>query len=215
LSAGALRKVAILGATGRTGRILVARAREFGMGVNALARDPASLKSQNPDVNVVEGSSTDKAAVERVVGGCDAVLSALGRVKGSPTDLLTASAANMISAMKKSGLKRMVVLTDTSVRDPSDAFSITHGVLRWVLPRVNGPLVRDSGTAAALIADSGLSWTLVRAPILTDGPKSAGYRTGALTNAIPLRVSRASVADFMLACVIEGKYMNERTAIGG
>ncbi len=84
-----------------------------------------------------------------------------------------------------------------------------------MLRRVNGKLVDDSLPAAKVIADSGLDWTLVRAPILTNGPRKGNYRVGPLAGGIPLRVSRADVADFMLSCVMEDKFVQERPAIGG
>ncbi len=215
MSAAAHVKLAILGGTGLTGRLLLALALGRGMEVTALAREPAKLAEFHGSLTTVEGTVTDPAVVEQVVAGTSAVLSVLGRAKGSPEDLLTTSSRNMVAAMRKLGVKRIVILTDTSVEDPMDRPPFVHKILRRVLRSMNSKLVHDSVPAARVIADSGLDWTLVRAPILTNGPRKGNYKVGPLARGVPLRVARADVADFMLACVTEGKFVRERPVIGG
>ena len=164
---------------------------------------------------MTEGAVTDPIAVERVVAGCGAVLSALGPRRDSPADLLTAASINMTAAMKKQGVRRLVILTNTAVEDPSDRPPLAQKVLRFVLSAMNGRLARDSIAAARIFADSALDWTLVRPPILIDGPRTGNYKVGALVRGMPLRISRADVAEFMLSCVVEGRFVRERPAIGG
>ena len=108
-----------------------------------------------------------------------------------------------------------MILTNTGVDDASDRTPLKHRVLRAVLESLNGPLWRDSRSAAKVVEESGLDWTLVRAPILTDGPRTGNYKVGELKGTIPLRVSRADVADFMLACALEGRYVKEKPVIAG
>ena len=208
-------RIAVFGATGRTGRELLARAHEKGLQVNALARQPDKLREFHDYVSPIEGNVADPSAVDRVVAGCSAVVSVLGRRGDSPPDLLTVAALNTIAAMKKEGIQRLVVLVNTGVQDPSDRLPLTQRILRFILDKMNDRLSRDSRSAAQIVSDSGLDWTLVRPPILTDGPRTGNYRVGALTAGMPLRISRADVAEFMLSCVIEGKFIHERPAVGG
>ncbi len=214
MSKSSSARLAILGATGPTGLQLLAQARERGAEVNALARDPAKLGKFQGEVTVVQGTVVDPGTVERVVDGCSAVLSALGHVKDSPANLLTTASENMVAAMKKLEVKRLVVLTNTAIEDPSDRPPLTHRIARGALRLMNARLVQDSVPAAKAIADSGLDWTLVRAPILTNGPRTGKYKVGPMVGGMPLRVSRADVADFMLACVMEGRSVRERPVIG-
>ena len=208
-------RISVFGATGRTGREVLAQAREKGLQVNALVRHLGKL-TEFPDwVVPVEGNVTDLSAVERAVTGCSAVVSVLGRRDDSPADLLMVASLNTIAAMKKEGIKRLVVLVNTGVEDPSDRLPLSQRILRFVLNKMNDRLSRDSRAAARAVSDSGLDWTLVRPPILTDGPRTGNYRVGALARGIPLRVSRADVAEFMLSCVTEGRFIHERPAVGG
>jgi len=143
------------------------------------------------------------------------VLSVLGRRRDSPPDLLTMASVNMIAAMRKEGARRLVILTDTGVEDPSDRPTLTYRILRRLLKKVNAKLAQDSSAAALVTADSGVDWTLVRSPILTDGPRTGKYKVGAFARGMSLRVSRADVAEFMLSCVIDGRFIHERPVIGG
>jgi len=215
MSVRTTRRLAIFGATGRTGRQLLVLSDSKGLQVNALARVPESLSNMRNPPTVTKGTITDPLAVETVVAGSDVVLSALGRDKGSPPDLMTVAARNLVTAMGKSGIKRIVVLTNTAVVDSTDAPSLQHKLLRAVLSVAKGSLRRDSTAAAKIISDSGLDWTLVRAPVLIDGPKTGAYHVGRLDREIPLRVSRADVAEFMLSCALDRRYVREMPAIGG
>ncbi len=207
--------IAVFGATGRTGRLLLAQAVARGLRVTAFARDQSRLRDLAGKVTAVEGGVSDLAAVERAVTGRDAVLSALGHVRGSPSDLLASSVSNVVEAMGKSGVRRLVVLTNTAVEDPSDKPPVIHRILRGTLVLANGEMLKDSLREAEIIARSGLDWTIVRAPLLTDGPLTGRYRVGPLTSGTPLRVSRADVAHFMLSCVTRGDYVGQRPVVSG
>ena len=195
--------------------LILGQALEKGIEVTALARDPLKLGEFRNSVSTVQGSAADIEAVERVVAGNDIVLSALGLVHGSPPGLMTTSSSHMVAAMKRQGSKRLVILTNTAIEDPSDRTPLTHRVLRLVLKRFNEPLWRDSRNAAKVVEESGLDWTLVRAPILTDRPKTGKYKVGALKGRISLRVSRADVASFMLSCALDGSHVREKPVIAG
>ncbi len=208
-------RIAVFGATGRTGRQVLTQAQEKGLQVNALARHPEKLGEFRGHVAAVEGDVTEPVAVQQTVTRCGAVLSVLGPRRDSPADLLATASLNILAAMKKEGIRRYIALTNTAVEDPSDHLPLSQRALRFVLWRINDRLARDSVVAARIIADSALDWTLVRPAILTDGPRTGKYKVGALAHGIPLRISRADVAEFMISCLVESKFVCERPAIGG
>jgi len=210
-----MTRIAVLGATGRTGREILGQALAKGLEISALARQQEKLGDFQNKTKVFQGDAADPMAVERVVEGSDAVLSALGLVHGSPKGLMTTSSSNMVAALRSKGTRRLVILTNTGVPDPSDRPPVTQRVLRFVLRKMNAPLWYDSIEAARVVAESDLDWTLVRAPILTDKPRTGMYRAGPLAHHVPLRVSRADVAEFMLACAMEGKFVREKPVIAG
>jgi putative NADH-flavin reductase len=72
-------RILIVGATGGTGRQLVAQALERGYAVTAFARDPSKLRVSHPQLRVIQGDVLDESSVNTAMLGQDAVLSALGR----------------------------------------------------------------------------------------------------------------------------------------
>ena len=60
-------KLAVFGATGRTGRQLVEQALQAGHEVVALVRTPSRLTIQNPKLTVIQGHAMNPADVDKAV----------------------------------------------------------------------------------------------------------------------------------------------------
>lgn len=71
-------KLAILGATGGTGIELVQRALQAGHDVQVLARTPEKITIKDARLTVIKGDAMKVEDVQKVVTGCDALLSCLG-----------------------------------------------------------------------------------------------------------------------------------------
>ncbi len=208
-------RIAIFGSTGLTGRKIVELAIDRGDRVTALARRPDGLKELANRVDVVEGDVTDPLAVDKAVLGSDSVLSALGHVKGSPKDLETTALANIVASMTKSGVRRLVTLSSSVVSDPADEPTTGQNFTRWLVKTFRGEVYDDSLSKARVIQGSDLDWTIVRASILTNAPPTGKYRVGSMKKGAGVRVSRGDVAEFMLKCALEGKYVRELPYISG
>lgn len=89
-------RIAVFGATGRTGVPLVEQALERGHEVVAFARSPGKLGVDNPDLTVVEGDAYSGEGVAEAVAGADAVVSVLGQSSDGPDDLLTVAGDHVI-----------------------------------------------------------------------------------------------------------------------
>jgi putative NADH-flavin reductase len=193
-------KLLVLGATGRTGLQIVRRATERGHSVTAFVRSPDRLASLNGSLTVRQGDLLNSTDLERGLAGHDAVLSAFGpRTPVSKTDgdILQRFARSLTTAMGRTGVRRVVV--------ESVAFLFRDAVVppTYLFGRLFfSGLVADASAMESLFAASGLDWTMVRPPQLTDGPYTGKYRT--LEGHLPrfgFRVSRADVADFMVEAV--------------
>lgn len=206
-------KLSVFGGTGKTGLEILRQGLAAGHEISALARDPARLREFLPKVRVVKGDSFDSQAVEDAVAGSGAVLSALGHVGGSPPDLLSRSAANIVNAMRKQNVKRFVVLANRAARDPSDRPGLYNRLLLSLLIVFRGQMARDTVQEAKIVSESGLDWTIVRASLLTNGPLTKTYKVGASDRSAGTRISRANVADFMLSCAIRGSYVRAKPII--
>jgi nucleoside-diphosphate-sugar epimerase len=68
-------KIAILGASGKSGALVVARLCEAGHQVTAISRDPARLKGLDTRAQVARGDLTDVAGMTAVLASADRVIS--------------------------------------------------------------------------------------------------------------------------------------------
>jgi putative NADH-flavin reductase len=191
-------RVAIFGASGRTGRPLVEQALARGYEVRALVRDPPKLQARHERLVVIRGDVLDVARVEETVAGADAVLSALGPSKTSPKDVQTRGTQNIVAAMKEQGARRLVSLTGAGVRDPQDEPKLVDRAITFLLKRLQPAVLEDGVRHAEVIKASGLEWVIVRGPRLTKGPKRGEYRVGVIGKNSGTRISRADLAEFML-----------------
>jgi len=190
-------KIIVLGATGGTGLELVRQGMEHGHAVTAFVRSPEKLQAFGDRLGVVQGNMLDSAELARALRGQDAVVSGFGpRVPISKTDahLLQNFAEVLTTAMQRAGIRRIVI--------ESMAFLFKNAIIppAYFLGRLFfRDLVADSSKMEHVIAQSGLDWTIVRPPKLTDKPHTGKYRVR--EDHLPLfgfSISRADVADFML-----------------
>lgn len=70
-------KIALFGATGRTGQFILEEALEAGMFVTVYARDPTAITATSRRLKLVDGAAHDPDRVAYAVRGCDVVLSAV------------------------------------------------------------------------------------------------------------------------------------------
>ena len=201
-------KLAIFGATGRTGTPLVQQALEAGHSVVALVRVPTKLTVQHEHLSVVQGDAMNAADVEKAIQGTDAVLSVLGQSKNSPRDLQTVSTRNIVAAMQKCQVKRLVSLTGAGVDAPEDKPGFSNHLIKFALQTLSGHVLKDGQQHAAVITASGLDWVIVRGPMLTAGPHTGKYRVGWVGVNTSARIARADVADFILKQVSDDTYVH-------
>ncbi len=191
-------KLAVFGASGRTGRPLVEQALAQGHLVRALVRDPAKLTLQHERLALVQGDAMNAADVAATVEGCEAVLSVLGQTKGSPAILQTVATQHIVTAMKAYGVTRVISLTGAGVRDPNDKPKLIDRVFGLLLATLARSVIRDANAHAEVLRGSGLAYTIVRGPRLTEGPRTGVYKVGYVGKDSGTQASRADVADFIL-----------------
>lgn len=191
-------RVAIFGASGRTGRPLVEQALAAEYDVRVLVRDPSRFPVRHGRLAVIRGDVLDAAKVNEAVAGTDAVLSALGHTKTSPKDVQTRGTENIVAAMKKHGVRRFVSLTGAGVRDPRDEPKLVDRAITFLLERLQPDVLQDGVRHSEVIKRSDLDWVIVRGPRLTEGPRKGEYRVGTVGKNSGTRISRADLAEFML-----------------
>src|SRR5215831_15369559 len=104
-------KVLVIGATGLTGTHLVQKLLARGDEVTALVRNPSSYEPKHDHLRVAQGEARDLASLERACAGQDAVISAFGPRGLKKDDLQEVFMKNLIAAMTKSNVKRLINLS--------------------------------------------------------------------------------------------------------
>ncbi len=202
-------KLAVFGATGRTGIPLVQQALDEGYQIQALVRNPSKMTIANDRLELIQGDILDQSAVEKTIEGTQAVLCVIGHVKNSPDDLQTRAMENITAAMKKHGISRLVDLTGAGVRDPEDRPKLIDNLVVGALRLLSPKVLEDGKRHVEVIRDSDLDWTIVRAPRLIDGKKKGSYRAGFVGKNSGTQITRPDIADFMLKETTEKKFAHK------
>jgi putative NADH-flavin reductase len=204
-------KVLIIGATGATGRVLMREALEQGHEVTALARNPSALAPEDHRPRVLQGNALDASEVEAAVADQDAVLSALGTRSTRPTTLFSQSTHNLISAMNKHGVRRLVCITGIGAGDSKGHVGFLYD--RIMLPFVVKNIYEDKNRQEEAIKQSDLDWVIVRPARLTDEAAKGEYRVYLGGSYTAKTISRADVAAFMLAQLTDETYVHKMPVI--
>lgn len=201
-------KFLVIGATGRTGRLLISKALDKGHEVTALVRSTnAELDSR---AHLVQGNVTDASTIADAAQGHDAIISALGvrSIRKTPT-LMTDMVRAVIASAKISGVDRFVLLSAFGVGDSlAKASWIASGLFRTMLRKVYA----DKANSEKLLTASDLAWTLEYPGALNDRTGKL-YTSTALEDVTKLPLvpatSRTNVADFLLRSTVEGTYIRQ------
>ncbi len=218
------QKIAILGATGRTGIWIIKEALNRGYSVNALVRPQSSLDIEQPDLNIIKGVPTSAEDLTRTMEGCEAVLSALNisrkiewwpwsALSSSPT-FLSEVAEKMVTIAKEIDLRRCLIVTAWGTGESKQD---TPGFFGFMIDYTNiGVVYRDHERQEEIWEKSGLDWTIVRPVGLTNDTdeKSVGVLLESkTTKPDKLTISRRMVAEFMLDALEDGSYIRQKPIV--
>ena len=186
-------RVLILGSTGRIGNLVLGEALRSGHEATVLVRDPGKVEPRTT-LTVVPGDVRDELAIGQALRDVDAVIAALGPRSNTPADeeSLALGMHNLVSAMVRAGIPRLIALSGAAVDVPGDRKPSLDRIMSRVVRRFARHVVGAKQREFAAFAVSDLEWTALRPPLVTDGP-ARGYRLD-LSLQPGARVTRADVA---------------------
>jgi uncharacterized protein YbjT (DUF2867 family) len=191
-------KILILGATGPTGRHIVAQAVSRGYDVTVLVRSPEKAADLR-GAKLVIGDARDDKVLLQALKARDAVISALG-TPASPfreVTLLSTATRSLVAAMKAEKVARLIAITGIGAGDSAGHGSFAFDKL--IYPLMLSKVYADKNRQEAIIRDSNLDWTIVRPSVLNNKPARDTIR--ALTDLSQFHggtISRQDVAKFVL-----------------
>jgi uncharacterized protein YbjT (DUF2867 family) len=198
-------KLFVIGATGRTGLEIVHQALARGHQVTAFVRSPESITLRNERLTVLKGNVTDENQLSNAMQRHDAVLSTLGpRKVFKSSSLLRDSAVATSRAMKRSGVKRLVVLS---------AAAHFPGIPNRIASFIMRNNMRDSLAMEEIVQGSGLDWTIARPPRLTQENYTAYRSREEASPKMGFTLSRKAVAAFRLDAIEQEKRVHKIVGI--
>lgn len=168
--------VVVVGAAGRLGRAVVRAARGRGLAVREIDRTEALRPG--------------------LLAGADAILCAIGPAPGGPPDGCARGTAALVDAARAAGAHRLVVVTGALIGHPRERLSRMYRMIDRM--QAKGAL-DDRRAQERIVRESGLDWTLVRPPRLTEGAPTGAVVAGedVFVGALA-RVDREDLARFLL-----------------
>ncbi|MEM9886348.1 MAG: SDR family oxidoreductase [Bacteroidota bacterium] len=204
------KRIALLGASGQTGSEFLKKALAAGYQVKALVRTPAKVEAKHENLNILQGDVLILADVEQLVKDTDMVVSLFGHVKDSPEHLQTNGTKNIVAAMKKYGVKRIISLSGGGLPYPEkDQPKFMDKTIRFIMKVAVPKVLNDAIDHHKVLVNSGLDWTIVRGPRLTNGAEKGEYRIGWVGVNAGTQISRADLADFILKQVESSEFVAE------
>ena len=214
-------KILILGATGRTGKWILAEALEQGYKVNCLVRKPEEINQNHSALKIYKGSPESISELESALKGCDAIISALNISRKSdfpwsklrtPKTFLSDVMKNIITLSTKIKIDRIVVCSAWGVADTEKEIPLWFN---WFIKNSNiGVAYKDHERQENLLKSSTLNWTIVRPSGLLDLSKSQTIIESYNNEPKPkITISRKSVAEFMVQSLSDEKLIGKAPVI--
>lgn len=207
-------RLVIFGASGRTGQELLLQALARGHEVTAVVRSPDKFRLRYDRLNVVARDALHGESFAGALDGQDAVLSILG-VSGfihslRPMTFYEKSARTIVEQMRAHDVRDLVLVSSVGVtHDRTQPLWYRTTVKRMLRHKY-----ADMRRMEAIVAASGLDWTVVRASRLADGPLTQHYRIGE-DGTLPHigAISRADLGNFVAAEAKERAHIGRAVAI--
>lgn len=198
----------VFGATGKTGQYVWRQALEHGHEVTVFVRSPAKIESVDSNLHIVQGDVFDADSVVKAVANHDAAIVCLGSISLRDKTTLTTGTKNVIDGMVRHNIKRLVILSAAGVAE-------SWGQIGWPSRILFKTMLRncfaDHHTQEALVKESPLDWTIVRAAVLKDKEATGDYSA---SNRVKVgQINRADVADFLVKQVTDTTYSQQAISI--
>ena len=202
-------RILVFGASGATGKLVVQQALAANHDVTAFVRDPAKLTVTHANLRIVQGDVGDAARVNGAVANQDAVISTLGVATPLKHDpVVVRGVRNVITSMQQQGVRRFIYLSFIGVEESRSAAGF---VLRHIAQLPLRREIADHESKEALVKESTLDWTIVRAPKLTNAARTGKFRSGVdivATSMLPT-LPRADVADFLVSQASDATFVKK------
>jgi putative NADH-flavin reductase len=216
-------KIALIGATARSGRVIIQQALDAGYEVTGLARTPSKLGFEHENLTMVQGDVRDVATLKAALTGAEVVICMVGmpaptdpKAPIGEVDLYTVMGAKLIAAMQDKGNQRLIMASSTGVEHmvPREATEPEGDTMSdaW---RFNARfLYNDMADMETQIRESGLDYVLLRPGFMVEEPARNDLQF-AVDGGTPKQrtITYEDFAAFTLEQVAGDEYLNKAVGV--
>ncbi|MEM6378589.1 MAG: NAD(P)-binding oxidoreductase [Bacteroidota bacterium] len=213
-------KILLLGATGRTGKLVLKKALEDGYQVHCLSRNSQRIEKQS-GLTTFEGNPNNPADLENAILECTTVISTLNISRNSdfpwsglrtPKTYLSDVMKLLVPIAEKQNVRRISVCSAWGV---SDTRNDIPKWFKWFIDNSNiGVAYQDHERQEKILSKSSLDWTIVRPVGLTNSKRKENIKeTYGNTPKPSLLISRQSVAEYLVDSLKRAELIGKRVVI--
>ncbi len=206
-------KILIIGAAGKTGRLVVERAIAASHQVVAFVHDPEEDRKHPfpASVEVIHGDVQNPTRLEHAMQGCTAVIDTLGgKTPWKSTELEANAAKVVLEVMARVGAKRLIVISVLGAGDSKAQAPWAYEHI--LLPTFLRGAVKDKDAMETEVSHSHVDWVLVRPPVLNDNDATGTVHvvpSGELAH----KITRADLAQFLVDQLTTSQYLGQAVTI--
>jgi putative NADH-flavin reductase len=162
-------KIAVIGAKGRTGRLVVKDALTRGYKVVAVAPTDG-LSHPDEKLTTIRADARDADALKDALVGADAVISALGvGTSRATTDVYSTGVRKLLAMMQSNGTDNLAVISAVPAGPWAEQPMLQRRIALPLLQRIFGATYDDMHLMEAILREtSGVDWISLRRPRLVD-----------------------------------------------
>ena len=194
-----MKNILVFGASGGTGLEVVEQALEAGHKVTAILRHPDKFPIRHEQLRIIKGDVLNSISYENTFFGMDVVISCLGTRNREATVVYSQGVTNILQAMQKVGMDRIICLSAGAVEIAPNTSFIMKFLMKNILQKLFKYSYADMLLMEGILHGSNLNWTVIRPPRLLNGDRTGKYRTS-INEFIPnmSSLNRADLADYII-----------------
>jgi putative NADH-flavin reductase len=214
LNANRNLKIAVLGATGSVGRLIVEQLLDRGHDVVCQSRSLEKLSGLAGRAKILAFDPRDGGKLQEFVRSADVVIFALGADKTGSATLFSDSTAALVAAMTAEGIKRLIAITGVGAGETRGHGGFLYD--RIIFPLFTHKVYEDKDRQEALITASDLDWIIVRPASYVKGHVIGPLEvyTTILPDTVLRRITRDEVAEFIVEQINSDRYLRQKPFIG-
>ncbi|EEM89632.1 NADH-flavin reductase [Bacillus thuringiensis serovar vazensis] len=200
-------KIAILGANGKAGKILVNEALEKGYQVKILTRNSTNTEKINENIETIIGDARNFSTIQDLLQGCSAVINAVGQPKNESYIFSTVT-KHILEAMKESKIKRYILISGGSLNVTGDQKGIVNKIGATLFKLFLPKMMQDKYKELQIIQNSEVDWTIVRLPFVIEG-NGIGNIKESLVDMPGIKIQNGDIAPFVIKQINSDRYVGK------